>query len=184
VAWSPDGSALCSVEDDGSLRWYDASGAEQRAVKAHDKAVWALGWAPDGTRLATGSRDQLVRWWSRSGERVAEWAAPSGVPTLAFHPRFEGRVAVGGSEISLVSGSESPGLVAVLRTHEEGDGGFLFAADRSAVELVGTQPGPARETLRCRIGASVYVFELCAGRFELPGLVGAVFSDDVLDGLL
>jgi hypothetical protein len=74
--------------------------------------------------------------------------------------------------------------VATLRALPAHDAGLTFAFDRSAVEFVGAKAQAARAYPGCRVGSSIYDFDLCAGRFELPGLTQAVLFDEALDSLL
>jgi hypothetical protein len=99
---------------------------------------------------------------------------------------MEGAFVAGGEDgvVLLRTENESLTPVAKFRAVPARDAGLTFAFDRSAVEFGGAQPEAARSYPGCRVGSTVYDFDLCAGRFELPGLTRAVLSGDVLDTLL
>lgn len=62
-AWSPDGTALVTV-DDRLIRLWDAVSGEQRAAfRGHDAEVWGCAWSPDGRRIASTDDAGVVRTW-------------------------------------------------------------------------------------------------------------------------
>jgi WD40 repeat protein len=64
VAWSPDGTAIASGDEDGNVYVWDA--AERRTTfryTGHQGAVNAVAWSPDGQFLASGSADTTVQVW-------------------------------------------------------------------------------------------------------------------------
>ena len=64
VAWSPDGTTLATVGDDGTVRlWDPATGQTTTTLTGHTGPVYAVAWSPDGTTLATAGQDGTVRLW-------------------------------------------------------------------------------------------------------------------------
>jgi WD40 repeat protein len=105
VAWSPDGSALAGVGDDGDLVVLDAATGRPTATLLADGAR-ALVWSPDSARVAVVPPDE--------GLRVSSWTPSTGeVATLARHrePPRSAMWAPDGSAIYTVDSVEG-----VLRT--------------------------------------------------------------------
>jgi len=69
VAFSPDGTRLATVGNDGAaIVWDIASGEERSRFTGHDGDVFAVAFSPSGTRLATAGRDRLVRVWDLASQ--------------------------------------------------------------------------------------------------------------------
>ncbi len=71
-AFSPDGSLLATVSDDGTARiWRVTDGTEVAVLVGHAGGLWGCAFSPDGTLLATSSTDRSTRLWRVStGEQV------------------------------------------------------------------------------------------------------------------
>ena len=89
LAYSPDGTALASCSDDGSLKLWDATDLTAiRSFRGAGDAVMCLSFSPDGRLLASGSKDKIVTLWEvKSGKPIRTFEAHSGaVVGVAFHP--------------------------------------------------------------------------------------------------
>ncbi|MCZ6785933.1 MAG: WD40 repeat domain-containing protein [Planctomycetota bacterium] len=89
LAYSPDGAALATCSDDGSLKLWDATGLTAiHAFRGAGDAIRCLSFSPDGRLLASGSKDKTVTLWEvKSGKRIRTFEAHSGaVAGVAFHP--------------------------------------------------------------------------------------------------
>ncbi|KAI9070398.1 WD40 repeat-like protein, partial [Trametes sanguinea] len=65
LSFSPDGKALLSGGDSGSVTLWDVpTGACLGTWKRHSIWVNSLAWSSDGTLAASGSKDRTVRLWS------------------------------------------------------------------------------------------------------------------------
>ena len=95
-AFSPDGSILASVGQDGLAKvWRPSSeGLELLMVlSGHTKELIDVAFSPDGTRLATGSADGSVRIWDITPAGASDWftlAAHKG-PIYRFDLTADGR---------------------------------------------------------------------------------------------
>lgn len=64
VAFSPDGTRLVAVNNDGEVRSWDTRSWEVRnTFPAHGQMIWKLAFAPGGKVFATASADGTVRIW-------------------------------------------------------------------------------------------------------------------------
>jgi WD40 repeat protein/serine/threonine protein kinase len=64
VAFSADGRRLACACDDRTVHVWDATtGREERVLRGHTDAVWAVAFSPDGRLLASTSLDKTVRLW-------------------------------------------------------------------------------------------------------------------------
>ncbi len=110
VAFRPDGGAMASVSDDGSMRfWHAGHGAPVRFAAAlpdaHSRAVFAVDWSPDGARVASAGGDNALRVWAppdgAAGVALVAQAAqahPADVNSVRWHPRRHGWLATAGDD--------------------------------------------------------------------------------------
>jgi WD40 repeat protein len=64
VKFSPDGKSLCSSGQDGTIRFWDASGKQVRSLSSHSGPVHWFAFSPDGSLLASAHNDNSVRLWN------------------------------------------------------------------------------------------------------------------------
>ncbi len=70
IVFSPDGMALASAGNDGTVRLWDvSSGLEKRPASGHAGSVESVAFSPDGRRLATGGADHVICVWDKSMRR-------------------------------------------------------------------------------------------------------------------
>jgi WD40 repeat protein len=92
VRYTPDGRAILTAGDDGTVRQWDATTARQLRVFRHDGRVCQLAVSPDGASLATAVRgpDTCVTVWDvATGLARRKWPGIgdiSGTLALAFSP--------------------------------------------------------------------------------------------------
>jgi WD40 repeat protein len=64
VAFSPDGAAVASGGNDGTVRlWALADGRMTAVLEGHAGNVFQVAYSPDGTTVAAGGADSTVRLW-------------------------------------------------------------------------------------------------------------------------
>src|SRR5439155_25848198 len=65
IALSPDGRAIATVHEDGTVKLWDGeTGQPLAALRGHAKVVLGVAFAPDGQTIATAGSDGTVKRWS------------------------------------------------------------------------------------------------------------------------
>src|SRR5439155_4219041 len=88
VAFAPDGQALLSGSQDGTVRvWSAVTGALLRTL-THGAAVASVAFAPDGRTVCSGGGDGALRLWDvQTGALLRTLLGhDAGVLTVAFSP--------------------------------------------------------------------------------------------------
>jgi transcriptional regulator with XRE-family HTH domain len=72
VVFSPDGTRIASIGDDGTAKIWDAASGEQRMVLVNDSGETSAGvaFSPDGKILATSWVTQVILWDAYSGDKL------------------------------------------------------------------------------------------------------------------
>ena len=67
VSYSPDGQTLASGSLNNTIRMWDVSTGQQKALlEGHTENVKSVSFSPDGETLASGSSDETIRMWDVS----------------------------------------------------------------------------------------------------------------------
>jgi WD40 repeat protein len=181
IAFSPSGGTIATASSDHTVRLWSAAGKPLHTLQGHTEWVTAVRFSPDGRRLVSAGMDHSVRVWDVAGAPLHTFEGlPDGPAHIDISRDGKWLVAAFASagETWLWSFDDYQHLL-TLRTVRGLDGGYAFTD--SAIEFLGEGAAKARAFPYCRFGARTYPYELCAGRFETPGLLAAMMSDDGVD---
>ncbi len=208
LALSPDGKTLASGEcnftrsegnDDyrfvagwSSWRTSDLERGAREPAKStsslsESELLPVVAFSSDGKTLAFAEGPSVSLWNHEAPPGSIESEAPlrleghtDNVKALAAH----GKTLVAGDAAgdirvySLPNGAH----LGTLRAMAHEDSGYVLTNE--AIEVLGADSAEAREHLVCSVGGRSYPFELCAGRFETPGLLRVVLLGEPLDSVL
>jgi len=135
AAYSPDGSFILTVSDDGTARLWDASSYELlRVINVGAGRVLGGAFSSDGLRLVTVSRDSIARIWdTRSGGLIHElFGHEGGVVGAAFSPNDTLVATVGDDYTRIWDVETGKQLGAYLGTYPEP---IFFAHDCSKLVI-------------------------------------------------
>ena len=134
LASSPDGKTLASASVDRTVRLWDVSKGQARAVLKHDAAVTCVTFAPDGKTLATAGIDGILKVWSLDGEEKKSWSGQAaGVYGVSYSPDGE----------SLASAHEGGALDAnlvILWNPEKGERRYTLELAKERIRSVAFAP--------------------------------------------
>jgi WD40 repeat protein len=87
LAFAPDGRTLAAAGSERTVKLWDASTGELRALLPHGQRCCAVAFSPDGAILACAGEGEVVLWQPQTGERIATLPGHCGnVAALGFSP--------------------------------------------------------------------------------------------------
>ncbi len=98
VSFSPDGKALASASDDGTVKVWTSYGEEILTLSGHVGPVYSVSFSPSGDIIASGGNDGTVKLWDKSGYELLTLIGHGGaVNSLSFSGSGEA-IASGGND--------------------------------------------------------------------------------------
>ncbi len=162
IAFSPDGSTLAVVGDDGFLRLFDPTNLEQTNQVNLGSGGNCVAFSPDGSLIATGNSQGAVQLWNRSG--LSEEGAPMGTGSVVYGVAFSDDGATvdsggfGGEVVQWSSTSRSPLTSSITDTSSiqslsvNSTGSLMAAANINGVVTIWNLPG---RSVKGSLGGSV-----------------------------
>jgi WD40 repeat protein/beta-lactamase regulating signal transducer with metallopeptidase domain len=132
LAYSPDGAALASAGEGGSIVLRDVRGGRVTArLEGHRDAVSALAFSPDGKALASGSYDKTVRLWDvATGRETSVLAGHTNwVFSVAFSPDGRALASAGHDKVVRVWDVAKGRERAALKGHSASVRAVAFSPD-------------------------------------------------------
>ncbi len=133
LAWRP--GVLASASEDGTVRWWNADGAQVKSFPAHGGGALSVAFASDG-RLVTAGRDRLVKLWNADAGHVADLTQTDDVALAAVFAHGDKRVVASdwSGKVRVVD-IETKQPVAMLTPNPPTLAERVEAADKSLADL-------------------------------------------------
>ena len=189
VAYGPEPRDLVFAPESGGMAVADKRGllllgkaAESTPGPSQTVSIagtaLALAVAGNGS-LAVAEGDRSISLRTPTGKMIQRFRTPdAAVRGLAVLP--QGAVAAGGEDGAIrIFNAPATGPVATLRGAPgmaPGAVAGLVVTEGGLLEIVGPDAAAARLVLRCRVGATLYPFEVCADHYVVPGILGMVLA--------
>jgi WD40 repeat protein len=180
VVYTPDGTGMIVADKRGQLLFgkpAESAPAPSQTVAVATQAL-ALAVAPSGL-VATAEGDRAVTVRGPNGKQIQRYREPdAAVRAVAFLPQGLVAASFFDGAIRLFRGN-GPGAVGALRPMPGMKPGALAGVVETPsghLELLGPDAAAARAGVRCRIGTSLYPFEVCAEQLETSGLVALLVA--------
>ncbi len=174
LAFSPDGSRLAAVGEDGLAKeWSLTAGEKGRALPAHSSALNDVVYSPDGNILAVACQDTTIRLWDLEKELPLKTLAghTGSVTRLTFAPDGKTLASAGADNAIHIWDLEEGKVLRTFGGHTGGIKAFAFTEDGQALISSGGDG-----TIR-KIDASTGEQQQTLGG-EAPAVLGFALSSD------
>ena len=140
LAFAPGGKTLASVNDDGTVRLWDAATGElRRTLAGHKGQATCVAFAPGGKALASAGRDGTVRLWDAdtgASKRVLKGHEGT-VRSVAYSPDGKALASAGDDKIVRLWDADTGASKRVLKGHEGAVRSVAYSPDGKALASAG-----------------------------------------------
>jgi WD40 repeat protein len=163
VAFAPEETALATGHDDGTVRYWDASGHNLLHVfRLNSRPVSALAFRPDGKALAAAGENKTIGLWDLADGRSLGTLLghTDRIPALVWHPDGRHLISAGWDTTARIWDTQTLEPVILLNSHAaqvvalalSRDGSLLACADSD--NAVHVWDFPTRKTLHVLRGTA------------------------------
>jgi len=137
VSFSPDGGAIASASDDGTVKVWTSYGKEIESLDRHTGPVYSVSFSPTGEVIASGGNDGTIRLWERNGYEMATLVGHQGaVNSLSFSGNGE-IIASGGVDGTIKLWNLEGGELLSIPAHEDKIYGVSLSPDGRTIASAG-----------------------------------------------
>jgi WD40 repeat protein len=163
LAWSPDGTRLVTVGNEGKGKvWEMASGRNLVTLSSSGSvgSLWAAAWSPDGKWLATagGDNPRTRVWDAATGQQRLALADPYAIYGVAWSPDNK-RLATASVNGDATIWDVTTGQKAFVLPHSSGPlYNIAWSPDGHAL-CTASSDGVVSENLGCRLFSTIFGIE-------------------------
>jgi WD40 repeat protein len=179
LAFMPDGGLFAVAARDGALLLGRPSEATPAPLATIPVPTQVLGVACANGLIATAEGDRSIGLRSGNGKLIHRFRTPEGtIRGIGFAGPGTVAAALSDGSIGLYRPPSTTALASLraLLSRRSRIAGGMVSSPGGQVDFVGAGAAQAREATSCRIGATLYPFDVCADHFQVPGMLGIVLA--------